>query len=110
MTSGICAAEATLARVNEQLSLQLGRHDRFTDNSDHANFIRIGVPALRLCAGLDEPASNLRFLLTTGDTSDKVSSNELRAAATAGVALTLAASEADHQHLSRKDVLRILSS
>jgi aminopeptidase YwaD len=110
MTSGIPAAEAALASVNEQLGFRLGRHDRFTDNSDHANFIRIGIPALRLCAGLDEPASNLRFLLTTGDTPDKVSSNELRAAARAGIALTLAASEVDHHHLSPKDVSRILSS
>jgi Zn-dependent M28 family amino/carboxypeptidase len=110
MTSGIPAADAALASANEQLGLRIGRHDRFTDNSDHANFIRIGIPALRLCAGLDEPASNLRFLLTTGDTPDKVSADELRTAARAGLALTLAASEADHQHLSREDVTRVSSS
>jgi len=110
MTSGIPAAQAALASLNEQLGLGIGRHDRFTDNSDHANFIRIGVPALRLCAGLDEPTSNLRFLLTTEDTPDKVRTEELRTAARAGIALTLAASEADHQHLSREDVTRISSS
>ncbi len=55
-------------------------------NSDHANFARRGVPALRLVAGFDEPAAGARHLLTSGDTRDKVPLPELKAA-------TLAAAE-----------------
>lgn len=109
MTSGVPAAEAALARVNDLPGLGLGRHARFMDNSDHANFIRSGIPALRLCAGLDEPNSNLRFLLTSGDTPDKVRPAELRAAATAAIALTLAVSEADLSPLSQDEVRRIMA-
>jgi hypothetical protein len=50
-------------------------------NSDHHNFGRIGIPALRLVAGFDDPASNLRFVLTPADTRDKVAPEELAAAA-----------------------------
>jgi aminopeptidase YwaD len=104
MTSGVPAAEAALASVNDGLQLGLRRHSRFMDNSDHSNFIRSGIPALRLCAGLDEPDSNLRFLLTSGDTPDKVKPFELRAAATAAAALTLAVSGADIAPLSQQEV------
>jgi aminopeptidase YwaD len=50
-------------------------------NSDHFNFARAGIPALRLVAGFDDVASNLRHVLTPADTRDKVSPAELEAAA-----------------------------
>jgi aminopeptidase YwaD len=50
-------------------------------NSDHYNFARAGIPALRLVAGFDDPASNLRYVLTPADTRDKVAPEELAAAA-----------------------------
>ena len=50
-------------------------------NSDHYNFARHGIPALRLVAGFDEPESNLRYVLTPADTIDKVAPAELKAAA-----------------------------
>jgi len=46
-------------------------------NSDHYNFARHGIPALRLVAGFERPQSNVRHILTRGDTRDKVSSDEL---------------------------------
>ncbi|HUA56894.1 MAG TPA: M28 family peptidase [Candidatus Sulfotelmatobacter sp.] len=95
MTSGIPAADAILDQVNRAYGLRMRRHRPFMSNSDHASFIEAGVPALRLCAGLDEPESNLRFLLTPGDTPDKVDPTELKAAATATAALVLAAIERD---------------
>jgi aminopeptidase YwaD len=49
-------------------------------NSDHFNFARGGIPALRLVAGFDEPQSNLRHVLTPADTRDKVAPEELAAA------------------------------
>ena len=41
-------------------------------NSDHANFAQGGIPALRLVAGFDDPAANLRSVLTPADTRDKI--------------------------------------
>jgi aminopeptidase YwaD len=46
-------------------------------NSDHYNFARHGIPAMRLVAGFDRPQSNVRHILTRGDTRDKVSLDEL---------------------------------
>jgi Zn-dependent M28 family amino/carboxypeptidase len=50
-------------------------------NSDHYNFARHGIPALRLVSGFNEPDSQLRYLLTAGDTLDKITPEELAAAA-----------------------------
>ncbi|HEY8370870.1 MAG TPA: M28 family peptidase [Thermodesulfobacteriota bacterium] len=48
-------------------------------NSDHANFARRGIPALRLVAGFDDPQAGPRYLLTTADTRDKVHAADLKA-------------------------------
>lgn len=53
----------------------------FMPNSDHANFARRGIPALRLVAGYDDPAAGPRYLLTSADTRDKVPPAELKAGA-----------------------------
>jgi Iap family predicted aminopeptidase len=50
-------------------------------NSDHYNFARHGIPALRLVAGFNRPESNVRHILTGGDTRDKATEGELRQAA-----------------------------
>jgi len=107
LTSGIGLAESLVRGVNDAHGLAIRVHRPFMGNSDHANFIRNGIPALRLCCGLDEPQSNLRFLLTEGDTADKVDPNELKAAAAATVALVLAASEAEPAPLSPEQVSRV---
>jgi hypothetical protein len=60
-------------------------------NSDHYNFARHGIPAFRLVAGFDEPASQLRYLLTPADTLDKVAPGELKTAAMLCAELTLRA-------------------
>ncbi len=61
----------------------LGVHEPLMPNSDHANFAARGVPAARIIAGFDEPASNLRFLLTAADRRQLTSDAELRAATSA---------------------------
>jgi aminopeptidase YwaD len=106
LTSGIPIAESLVNLVNRTHGFAIRVHRPFMGNSDHANFVRAGIPALRLCCGLDDPTSNLRFLLTAGDTGDKVDPNELKSAATAAAALVLAASEADIPRLSPKDIER----
>jgi len=110
LTSGIPAAEKLVENANRTHGLGIRIHRPFMGNSDHANFVRAGIPALRLCCGLDAPASNLRFLLTAGDTRDKVDAHQLKAAASAAAALVLAASRADIPRLSSADVSRITAA
>lgn len=50
-------------------------------NSDHFNFARHGIPALRLVSGFNEPTSRLRYLLTAADTLDKITPEKLATAA-----------------------------
>ena len=73
-------------------------------NSDHANFAAHGIPALRLLAGFDEPASHLRHLLTRADTRLLTNVRELKASTlTAGAILwrALQASNAELDALRR---------
>ena len=49
-------------------------------NSDHANFARHGIPALRLVAGFDRPDSRVNRILTAEDTPDIIREPELRRA------------------------------
>lgn len=110
LTSGIPIAENIVGTANAAHGLGIRMHRPFMGNSDHANFIRAGIPALRLCCGLDDPGSNLRFLLTPGDTADKVDPVELKAAAAAAAALVLAAAEAEIPRLSREEIARITAA
>jgi hypothetical protein len=63
-------------------------------NSDHGNFAVAGIPAFRLVAGYDDPAADVRFVLTPSDTRDKVARAELVAAAGLTAAVVLAACDA----------------
>jgi len=110
LTSGIPIAEELVETANRGHGLGIRVHRPFMGNSDHANFIRAGNPALRLCCGFDDPGSHLRFLLTAGDTRDKVEPHRLKAAASAAAALVLAASRSDIPHLSDEEVTRITSA
>jgi hypothetical protein len=56
-------------------------------NSDHYSFARHGIPALRLVAGFGRPQSNVRHILTRGDTRDKVAPEELENALRVATAL-----------------------
>ena len=70
-------------------------------NSDHANFALAGIPAFRLVAGYDDPAAHLRYVLTPGDTRDKVAQSELRQATLLTAALVAAACNADPDEAAR---------
>jgi aminopeptidase YwaD len=69
-------------------------------NSDHANFALAGIPALRLVAGFDEPAANLRYVLTPADTRDKVEAGELVRSAVLAAAIVAAACDADPREVA----------
>lgn len=67
-------------------------------NSDHANFIAQGIPALRLVAGFGDAQSNLRHVLTAADTRDKVAEEQLRLATLAAASITWAAITDDRSY------------
>jgi len=91
VTGGFPGVAEFVGRALRPVGLAVGLHHGFMANSDHANFVRHGIPALRLCAGFDKPDSHLRFLLTAADTPDKVHPHELKTAACVAAALALAA-------------------
>jgi len=110
LTSGIPGIDGFVRRIAAETGISLGTYGTFMGNSDHANYIANGIPALRLCAGFDEPQSNIRFLLTAADTPDKVAASELKTAATAAAALVLAACAGDRppaSPLTAEEVKRI---
>lgn len=69
-------------------------------NSDHYNFARHGIPALRLVAGFDAPQSNVRHILTPADTRDKVAPGELKSAARLAAALAWRALNAPDEEMA----------
>ena len=91
ITGQFPGAAEFVTRAMQPIGVPVGIHHGFMANSDHANFVRHGIPALRLCAGFDEPTSYLRYLLTAADTPDKVRVEELKTAASVAVALVVAA-------------------
>lgn len=95
LTSGFAGLEPFLLTVAEQAGQDLRCVRPLLTNSDHANFALADIPAFRLVAGYDDPTSNLRFVLTAGDTRDKVAKAELTAAAALAAAITATACRAD---------------
>jgi len=90
LTSGFPALPGFVRAAVAEVGGAVGVHPVLMRNSDHANFAALGIPALRLVAGFDEPGSNLRHVLTAADTRDKAAPGELHAAAVAAAAITWA--------------------
>lgn len=91
LTSGVPGLAAFLHAALAPAGLSLGIAPRFMGNSDHANYLRAGIPAFRLCAGFERPATPLSLLLTRADTRDKVHPHQLKTAASVTAAILLAA-------------------
>ncbi|MGA8615207.1 MAG: M28 family peptidase [Xanthobacteraceae bacterium] len=83
LTSDFDELDDFVVRTSDEAGLALRCFRPLLRNSDHFNFAQCGIPAMRVIAGFDEPESDVRFLLTEGDTSDLVSMEELSAATTA---------------------------
>ena len=90
LTSGVPGMVEFLHTALAPAGMSVGISAPFMGNSDHANYLRHGIPALRLCAGFDRPQSNMRFLLTPADTPDKVHPHQLKLAASIAALLVLA--------------------
>jgi len=71
--------------------LPIDAHLPMMANSDHYNFARCGIPALRLVSGFNEPESDLRYLLTSGDRLERIDPNALTAATELAASLVDAA-------------------
>ncbi|MEM8743200.1 MAG: M28 family peptidase [Pseudomonadota bacterium] len=95
LTSDFPKLEAWLCAKAEAHGYALGAHRPVMANSDHYNFARHGIPATRLVAGFNEPSSEIRHVLTPGDTRDRVKGDDLRRAASLAAMLTLEACEAE---------------
>lgn len=94
LTSGYPALAALLQRTARAEGLRLATHAPLMANSDHYNFAVNGIPAARLVAGFDRPESNLRYVLTAGDTLDRVTRAQMANAVRLTAALALAACQA----------------
>ena len=95
LTSGYAGVEPFLLKVAAANSQRLRTVRPLMTNSDHANFAQGGIPAIRLVAGFDDPAANLRLVLTPADTRDKVAEADLRRAALLTAAIVAAACQAE---------------
>lgn len=89
--TALISAFPDLAPFVRNVAVPLGVHLPLMMNSDHANFAAHGIPALRLVAGFDDQASEIRHVLTAADTRDKVTRSELQAAALAAADMVWAA-------------------
>ena len=82
LTSESNEVESILRKVSGRNGLPITPVRPLIRNSDHYNFAQVGIPALRLIAGYEEPFTSLtRLILTREDTRDKVDTGQLRAAA-----------------------------
>jgi hypothetical protein len=81
LTSGFEELESFVSTVSALTGTAMATHLPMMANSDHFNFARHGIPALRLVSGFNEPDSRLRYLLTAGDTLNPIMPEEMAAAA-----------------------------
>ena len=88
LTTEFPRLDAWVRAVSDQAKLGLSTYLPTMSNSDHYNFAQAGIPALRLVAGFDRPQSNIRYILTRGDTRDRVRREDLTAATRAAAVLT----------------------
>ena len=95
LSSGYAGVEPFLLKVAAANGQALRTVRPLMTNSDHANFALGGIPAIRLVAGFDDPAANLRLVLTPADTRDKIDQQDLRQATLLTAALVAAACTAD---------------
>jgi Zn-dependent M28 family amino/carboxypeptidase len=98
LTTDFERLDAWVRRLSDQAELDLHTYLPTMSNSDHFNFAQQGIPALRLVAGFDNPACNIRYILTPGDTRDRVRQADLTSGAQTAATLVwraLAASDAE---------------
>jgi aminopeptidase YwaD len=98
MISDFPALEPVVKRAASQAGIPVDTWLPLMTNSDHANFARHGIPALRLTAGFGKPDSRVNNILSAGDVPGIITEAELRQAlavtcALADVALAMSDGE-----------------
>ena len=66
---------------------EISAHSPLMANSDHFNFARHGIPAVRLVTGFNQPNSAIKFLLTPRDTREHVAHEDLENSTALAMAL-----------------------
>jgi len=87
LTSGYDELKSLVAEASVSCHRDIAIVAKLLRNSDHYNFAIRGVPALRLIVGFDEPIARTRYLLTEGDTRDKIEPLELKSATIAAASV-----------------------
>ena len=87
LTSEFPKLDGLVRGVVDASGTALNTYQPMMANSDHYNFAHHGIPAMRLVAGFNRPESNIRYILTRGDTRDTVKPEELRGATRAAAIL-----------------------
>jgi aminopeptidase YwaD len=67
-TSGFADLTDFVAHTRTDWKLPLKTYEPPHLTSDHANFARAGIPAMRLATGWEDPSSMHRYMLTPADT------------------------------------------
>jgi hypothetical protein len=80
LTGGFPELNALVSEAATSVRNEVQIVPRLLANSDHFNFARRGIPAMRLLVGFDDPSASTRYLLTEGDTRDKIAPGDFRAA------------------------------
>lgn len=91
LTGGFPELGPFLKETTRAVGVEVETIDRLMGNSDHFNFARRGIPAVRMMSGFGDPEALTRFLLTPADTRDKVEEGELKLAALVAAQVALAA-------------------
>lgn len=101
LTSEFGKLDLFVQNAAAEIGMTLPVYRPMMPNSDHYNFARHGIPALRLVAGFERPESNVRHILTPADTRDKVALGELKSAALLAATLTWHALNAADDEIAR---------
>jgi len=100
LISGFASLESVVARSARAAGVPVGTWLPLMPNSDHANFAKHGIPALRLVAGFGKPDSRVNRILSADDKPGLILEGEMRQAlavttAMADVALAMSDAELD---------------
>ena len=76
--SGFAALGDFARAVGQEAGIDIPLVEPLKRNSDHYNFARRGIPAMRLVAGFDEPECDVRYILTAADRRSIVADAELK--------------------------------
>ncbi|SAI72413.1 Arginyl aminopeptidase [Bordetella ansorpii] len=83
--------EPLVGQAAEASGVPVGTWLPLMPNSDHANFARHGIPALRLVAGFGKPQSRVNNILSAGDLMSVIEEAEMRQALAVTAAMADAA-------------------